>query len=352
MMRNRLSLPAWALACGVIAIVTAFSLPAAAQAVTSADIQRLQDQVYQASGDVSRLRSSNPDAASRLQSDLDDLRDDVVYLKVKLRREGTINRTEYTDVRDRLQDLRSKATADNRGDNQGWTTNSSSRTGAGTSTGNGGVSGGVSGGQSGDVRSPESTRSGTTDSRRPDQGTSSRSGSDQPTIPRPASNSVIPAGQELDVRLQNELSSATAQVEQRFEAVTVADLYQGNNVLIPAGSTVRGVVSGVTKTTRMERKGSLTVAFDQLTVNGRDYPMRGTVTQALESEGIRGEANKIGAGAGVGAIIGGIIGGVKGALLGVLIGGGGTVAATEGKDVTLPAGTILRVRLDTPPAVR
>jgi hypothetical protein len=102
----------------------------------------------------------------------------------------------------------------------------------------------------------------------------------------------------------------------------------------------------------MERKGSLTVAFDQLTVHGRDYPMRGTVTQALESEGIRGEANKIGAGAGVGAIIGGIIGGVKGALLGVLIGGGGTVAATEGKDVILPAGTILRVRLDTPPAVR
>ena len=48
----------------------------------------------------------------------------------------------------------------------------------------------------------------------------------------------------------------------------------------------------------------------------------------------------------IGAIIGGIIGGAKGALLGVLIGGGGTIAATEGKDVTLPAGTILRVSLD------
>ena len=32
--------------------------------------------------------------------------------------------------------------------------------------------------------------------------------------------------------------------------------------------------------------------------------------------------------------------------------GGGTIAATEGKDVTLPAGTILRVRLDTPPNIR
>ena len=123
-------------------------------------------------------------------------------------------------------------------------------------------------------------------------------------------------------------------------------------MLIPAGSVMRGVVSSVNRASRTDRKGSLTVAFDQVTVRGRDYPMRGTVTQALESEGIKGEAGRIGAGSAVGAIIGGIIGGVKGALLGVLIGGGGTIAATEGKDVTLPAGTVLRVRLDTPPDIR
>src|SRR4029078_6261597 len=120
---------------------------------------------------------------------------------------------------------------------------------------------------------------------------------------------------------------------QRFQATTVANLYTGSQVLIPAGSTLRGVVSSVTKTTRTERTGSLTLAFDQITVNGRNYPMRGTVTQALQSEGIKGEAGKIGAGAGIGAIIGGIIGGAKGALLGVLIGGGGTIAATGGKEV-------------------
>jgi len=51
---------------------------------------------------------------------------------------------------------------------------------------------------------------------------------------------------------------------------------------------------------------------------------------------------------GVGAIIGGILGGFKGALAGILIGGGGTIAATEGKDVELPPGTVLRVRLDSP----
>ncbi len=345
MNRNRCSSSAWLRVCGVVAIVVACALPAAAQTVTSSDIQRLQDQVYQASGDVSRLRNTNPDMASRLQGELDDVRDEVVYLKVKMRREGSLNRSEYTDVRDRLQEIRSRAGIDSRGDtsrsdtsrtdNQTWRTNSDR--GAPSS----GVNGGVSGGVAGDDRS---TR-GTVDDRRTgtDRTTSSRQGS---------SNSVIPSGQSIDVRLDTELSSATAQVEQRFEATTVADLYRGNDVLIPSGSTVRGVISGVTKATRMDRKGSMTVAFDQITIRGRAYPMRGTVTDAIESEGIKGEAGKIGAGAGVGAIIGGIIGGMKGALLGVLIGGGGTVAATEGKDVTLPAGTILRVSLDTPPAVR
>src|SRR5439155_6356478 len=162
----------------------------------------------------------------------------------------------------------------------------------------------------------------------------------------------VPTGTEIDVRLENELSSTTAQVEQRFTATTVADLYQGNAVLIPAGSVVRGVVSSVNKATRTDRKGSLTVAFDQITIRGRSYPIRGTVTQALESEGIRGEMGKIGAGSAVGAIIGRIIGCAKGALLGVLIGGGGTIAATEGKDVDVPAGTILRVRLEQPLMVR
>jgi hypothetical protein len=333
--------------CAALAMVVAFALPAAAQNVTLTDIQRLQDQVYEASADLSRMRGS-VEATGRLQSELDDLRDEVVYLKVKLRKEGTVSRSDFNDVQSRVQDVRSRARASaSGGDNTGgWRTNSdsngtgsnSTRSGAPPSGVDSGVTGGISG--SGGVSNDDRARS-NDDRTRNDQGTRTDS-----------SNSAIPAGQEIDVSLQSELSSATAQVEQRFEATTVADLLRGDRVLIPAGSVVRGVVSSVTKTTRMERKGSITVAFDQVTIRGRNYPMRGTVTQALESEGIRGETTKIGAGAGIGAIIGGILGGVKGALIGVLIGGGGTIAATEGKDVTLPAGTILRVRLDTPPSVR
>jgi len=32
----------------------------------------------------------------------------------------------------------------------------------------------------------------------------------------------------------------------------------------------------------------------------------------------------------------------------VLVGGGGTMVATDGTDITLPVGTVLRIRLDQP----
>ena len=66
--------------------------------------------------------------------------------------------------------------------------------------------------------------------------------------------------------------------------------------------------------------------------------MRATATQVFESKGIRAEAGTAGVGAGVGGIVGGIIGGVKGAILGAVIGAGGAIAATDGKDISLPGG--------------
>lgn len=304
----------WVRAIAIAVFVMLPSLGAAQTTVTSADIQRLQDDIYQAGADLSRQRGTQSDTG-QLQADLDDLRDEVIYLKVRLRKEGRVPRAEYVDVRDRIAAVRARA----RGNS---TYSTDERRGTYQPP-----SGGVSGGVPGDDRRQDDRRT--------------QTGSD-----------VIPVGQEIDVRLQTEISSSTAQVEDRFEATTVVDLYRGNEVLIPAGSVLRGVVRTVDKASRTDRKGQLTVSFDQITVRGRVYPMRGTVSEALESEGIKGEAARIGAGSAVGAIIGGIIGGVKGALLGVLIGGGGTIAATEGKDVTLPAGTILRVRLDTPPNIR
>ena len=158
----------------------------------------------------------------------------------------------------------------------------------------------------------------------------------------------IPVGTEIDVRLQNVLNSGTNQVEDRFEATTLVDVGVNSRVVIPAGSLMRGVITQVEPATRTNRTARMTVSFDQVTVNGQSYAIRGTVSQAIEGSGIKGETARIGTGAGVGAVIGGLLGGFKGALAGILIGGGGTIAATEGKDVQVPQGSVLRVRLDSP----
>ena len=172
-----------------------------------------------------------------------------------------------------------------------------------------------------------------------------------PVVANESRRGVVPTGQELDVRLQSTLSSETATVEQRFEATTAVDLMQNGRVLVPAGSIVRGVVSGVEKAGRVDRTGKLTLSFDQLTVRGREHDIRATATDVFKSGGILEEKGTAGVGAGAGAIVGGILGGVKGAVLGAVIGAGGAIAATDGKDVELPAGAVVRIRFDTPVAV-
>jgi len=159
---------------------------------------------------------------------------------------------------------------------------------------------------------------------------------------------TIPVGQEIDVRLRGTLSSDTASVEDRFETTTVVDVMQDGRVLVPAGSVVRGVVSDVDEAGRVDRNSSLTLSFDRLEINGRDHEIRGTASQVFKGGGLRDDAPRAGVGAGVGGIVGGILGGVEGAVVGAVIGAGGAVVATDGSDITLPAGSIIRVRMDSP----
>jgi hypothetical protein len=301
-------------------LVASLAAPAAAQqnaTVTQSDIQRLQDNVYLADRDVSQVRGRDSSRATQFQTELDDLRDEVVYLKVKLRKERALTRTEYADVRDRIEDLRTRARTES--------TNASTQSPSTTTT--------TQNNNRGTWQAPPVT------------GTTSATGS---TTARGTATVEVPTGTEVDVRLQNSLNSGTTQVEDRFEGTTLVDLNVNGRTAIPAGSVVRGVVTAVEPATRTNRTARMTVSFDQVTANGRIYPMRGTVTQAIEGEGIRGEAGRAGAGAAVGGILGAVLGGVKGAVLGAVIGGGGTIAATEGKEVELPQGSVLRVRIDAP----
>jgi hypothetical protein len=296
------SMMAGAFLAGAVAL--AGTAAAAQRGVTASDIQRLQDSVAALNGEFTQLQTRDAAAASALESEVAMLREDVIYLRVKLRKGLLSDRSEYEDLRDRIDDMRSRVTA---------------------------------------TTEPQSAAPAAAPSGAATTSASSSSGS---------AASVIPVGQELDVRLQDQLSSGTSQVEDRFIATTIVALSVNGRDVIPAGSEVRGVVSAVDSAGRLDRKARLSLSFDQITINGRTYPMRGTLVEALEGGGYKKDAGRIGTGAGVGAIIGGILGGFKGALAGILIGGGGVVAATEGKEVELPVGTVLRLRLDSPPAVR
>ena len=336
-------------------LIAGLAAPVAAQqstTVTQTDVQRLQDSVYLADRDISQARSRDAARATQLQSELDDLRDEVVYLKVKLRKEGTLSRSEYGDLRDRIDNLRSRA----RGESSTPVSSSSSSSSASPSSSSTSSSSTSSAAAplpprpSAPPASPAPSSSSSPSSSSPSSSStaSSSTSSRSSTATAPAGSVEIPVGTEIDARLQNTLNSGTNQVEDRFEATTLVDVGVNGRVVIPAGSVMRGVITNVEPATRTNRTARMTVSFDQVTVNGTPYPIRGTVTEAIEGEGIRGETARIGAGAGVGAILGGILGGVKGALAGILIGGGGTIAATEGKEVQLPQGAVLRVRLDSP----
>ncbi|HEY6508491.1 MAG TPA: hypothetical protein VIY56_10800 [Vicinamibacterales bacterium] len=281
----------------VVGVSAAPGAAAQTARVTAADIQRLQDNVYLAERDLGQLRQRDAARATELQAQLDELGDEVVYLRVKLRKERTLARSEYTDVETRIDAVRNSA--------------------RGTAN--------------------------------PVAAAPPRPAPSAPPAPaRTSGPPEIPAGTELDVRLSTLLSSGTAKVEDRFEATTLVDLIIDGRTLVPAGAVMRGLVSSVEPATRTNRTARMTLSFDQLTFEGRTFPLRGTLTQAVEGEGIRGEVGRTAAGAGVGAIIGGILGGLKGALAGLFIGGGGTIAATEGKEVELPQGSVLRVRVESP----
>jgi hypothetical protein len=255
-------------------------------AVTAADLAQLETSAADIDRLIPKLRSSDATLAVEVEKTLSDVREEVSYLKVKFRKEGRVTREEFVAVRDRLETLRVRA-----------------------------------------------------------QG--------QKVSAQPIANDdpghalTVAVGTQFEVRMQEPLSSATAKVEQRFEATTLQDVDVDGRLAIPAGSIVRGFVSSVKPAGRIDRRGSMTLSFDEIRIENRSSRLRASVVQALDPK-MSEDVTRVGAGAVVGGIVGGILGGGKGALLGVLVGGGGTIAATEGSDVELPLGTVLRIRLDQP----
>ena len=165
---------------------------------------------------------------------------------------------------------------------------------------------------------------------------------------------VLPSGTELTVRTAEDIDSSTAVVDQTFSAVVERDVAgESGNVVIPAGShavlVVREISSG-----GVTGSPDMVLDMQSMTVSGRRYLVSTGDVKKDTGTGIgtnKRTAQTIGGGAALGTLIGAIAGGAKGAAIGVLVGaagGAGVQVLNRGKDVHLPAETLLTFALSAP----
>jgi hypothetical protein len=172
----------------------------------------------------------------------------------------------------------------------------------------------------------------------------------EPTPP-PA---VLAAGTVLPVRLQESVSTKTAQPEDRVVAVLSDDVLVDGKVALPAGSEVYGSVVTAERSGRVKGKAHLVVSFEQVRVGRRTYDAALSGFDVVAGSSAGKDAKIAGGAAAAGAIIGAIAGGGKGAVKGGVIGGaagGAAVLATRGEEVTLETGTVYRLTLKKPLAI-
>ncbi len=167
-------------------------------------------------------------------------------------------------------------------------------------------------------------------------------------------NLEAPAGTELVVRTVETIDSRNSGAEQIFSGIVEQAVTNASGrVIVPDGSSAQLMIRQVSSG---GKTGSPEMALDiqSLTVGGRRY-LVSTTDMTLESgTGIgknKRTAEAVGGGAVLGTIIGAIAGGGKGAAIGGMVGaagGAGAQVLTRGRDVRVPAETVLRFRLDKP----
>lgn len=179
---------------------------------------------------------------------------------------------------------------------------------------------------------------------------------DPPPAPEPEFEEVvIPASAVVGLQVDTPISTEHARVEDRVRARVTRDVSADDRVAIPAGSRVIGSVTMVERGGKMKERARLGVRFHTLVLaDGTEVPLS---TEAIYREGdspSAESARKIGGAAVGGAILGAIMGGKKGAVLGGATGAAGGTAAVMTGDrnaATLPAGTVVTVRLTAPVSI-
>jgi Putative peptidoglycan binding domain len=165
---------------------------------------------------------------------------------------------------------------------------------------------------------------------------------------------VLPAGSVIIVRTTTPLQSATARTGQTFETNVEDAIGVDEYTAIPAGSRIRGTITLATPATR-QQSGVIEVTFDRLTLpNGSTLSINGklTSTDSAERRQIESDPNArvvlVGERGGIGAAIAGAGSGRSTNNILAALGG----LLSEGRDVSVPAGTPLAVQLQNSVSLR
>jgi hypothetical protein len=156
---------------------------------------------------------------------------------------------------------------------------------------------------------------------------------------------TVPAGTKVSIRLAEAVGSATNKIGDPIEATLAAPVSVSGVQVLPAGSPVRGEVTGVQQSGKVKGRASLEMTFTNVTARGETYPLDARFSMVAPS-GKKRDVEKVAIPAAGGAIVGAIVGGGKGAAIGAAVGGGAGTAVvlmTPGKEVGLGKGAELKV---------
>jgi hypothetical protein len=161
---------------------------------------------------------------------------------------------------------------------------------------------------------------------------------------------TAPAGTNITIRTNEEISSKLNHEGDAFTATLVNPITVHGQTLYPAGTPVGGQV--ISTKNKGEFKGAGDISLI-LTSIGHQHVSTTQYDQVDKGRGKRTGA-MIGGGAAAGAILGGIFGGGKGAAIGGAAGAGaGTAGSTTGsKDVLIRPESIITFQLTEPLAAR
>src|SRR6185312_11863209 len=185
-----------------------------------------------------------------------------------------------------------------------------------------------------------------------------------PAAPAAPVAAVIPtrtvaSGVKIAVRTAERIQAGIAEAGTTFPVVVVNDVMGSDGGLaIPKGADATLIVRESAGQGKLQGRSELSLDLASVTVRGHNYRLD---TQDIVEQGTQGvgknkrSAEFIGGGAALGAIIGGIAGGGKGAAIGAAAGAGGGVGAqtlTRGKNVSVPAESVLNFELNAPVKIR